>query len=120
MTEIFVCKVGEIDEGHVLLVGEAPKIGVFLHRGEYYAYRNECPHQGGPACEGLRLPKVLDVIDENGLFVRQDYDEDEMHIVCPWHGYEYRLTTGEHAADSRLKLQRHEVILRDGEIYVQI
>jgi nitrite reductase/ring-hydroxylating ferredoxin subunit len=43
-----------------------------------------------------------------------------MHIVCPWHGYEYKLETGECAADKKLKLRRYEVIERDGGVYVAL
>ena len=30
-----------------------------------------------------------------------------MHFVCPWHGYEYDLKTGECAADRRLRLKSY-------------
>ena len=34
------------------------EIGVFRHKGQFYAYSNTCLHQGGPACEGLIIAKV--------------------------------------------------------------
>jgi nitrite reductase/ring-hydroxylating ferredoxin subunit len=40
---------------------------VIRHREKYYAYRNLCPHQGGPACEGLRMPQVVDQIGKGGV-----------------------------------------------------
>ena len=76
------------------------EIGVIRHDGKYYAYRNYCPHQGGPACEGVRMPQVVDVIGENGIFLGKTFDETDMHIVCPWHGYEFHLSDGYHVCDS--------------------
>ena len=33
-----------------------------------------------------------------------------MHFVCPWHGYEYDMKTGECVSDRRLKLKKYEVV----------
>ena len=56
-----------------------------------YAYRNHCLHQGGPACEGIVRGKVVDIYGPDKTFLGQTYDDDEPHIVCPWHGWEYKL-----------------------------
>jgi len=74
----------------------------------------------GPACEGLRMPQVKELVDENGVFHGKTFDETDMHIVCPWHGYEFHLSDGYHVADRRLRLQKFDVIERDGEIYVAV
>ena len=39
-------------------------------------------------------------------------------VVCPWHGYEYDLKTGECIGDRKQKLRRYEVIRRGEDIYV--
>jgi len=63
VAEIRVCKKGEIAEGGTRLVKSGPvEIGVIFSKGAYYAYRNVCPHQGGPACEGLKMPQVVEKI----------------------------------------------------------
>ena len=41
-----------------------------------------------------------------------------IHFVCPWHGYEYDLKTGECVGDRRLKLKRFEVVHRGDDIFV--
>ena len=111
----------EIAEGGVRIVRNGrTEIGVIRHAGNYYAYRNLCPHQGGPACEGLRMPQVKELVDENGVFHGKTFDETDMHIVCPWHGYEFHLADGVHVADERIKLQKFNVIERDGEVYVAV
>jgi nitrite reductase/ring-hydroxylating ferredoxin subunit len=119
MAEIFVCRSGDIAEGGARIIrsGEV-EIGVLRHRGKYYAYRNHCPHQGGPVCEGARMPKVVEIISADRRYQGQAYDEAEMHIVCPWHSYEFNIETGAHAIDSKIRLQKFNVIERNGEIYV--
>jgi nitrite reductase/ring-hydroxylating ferredoxin subunit len=61
-----------------------------------------------------------ELIDENGIYRGKTFDHDDMHIVCPWHGYEFHLADGVHVADRRLRLQKFKVIERDGEVYVTI
>lgn len=119
MRQVLVCRDDELNDGAVRLVREGDlELGVFRSDGELHAYRNLCPHQGGPACEGTRQPQIVDVIDGEGLYRGQRYDDGDMHIVCPWHGYEYRMKTGEHVCDPRIRLQKFEVVARDGDIYV--
>jgi nitrite reductase (NADH) small subunit len=121
MAEMLVCRDGEIAEGGVRVVRAGKvEIGVIRHGGKYYAYRNHCPHQGGPACEGLRMPQVKELIDENGVYHGKTFDHSDMHIVCPWHGYEYDVRTGEHPADASVRLRSIEVEEREGEILVRL
>jgi nitrite reductase/ring-hydroxylating ferredoxin subunit len=75
-------------------------------------------HQGGPACEGLIMHKVEDILAADRTFVRQKFSDTEVHFVCPWHGYEYDLRTGEAIGDRRLKLRSYPVVERGGKIYV--
>ena len=121
MAELLVCKHGDIAEGGVRIVRDGPlEIGVIRHAGQFYAYRNYCPHQGGPACEGVKMPQVVDEIGPNGIYLGQSYDESDMHIVCPWHGYEFHISDGTHVCDKRLRLQKFQVLEKNGEVYVQV
>lgn len=121
MADVFVCRAGELKDGDVRIVATKDvEVGVYRHAGKLYAYRNLCLHQGGPVCEGVRLGKVEDVIGADRTLQGQRFNTDEMHIICPWHGYEYKLETGECAADPKLRLQRFKVVEREGGIYVAI
>jgi nitrite reductase/ring-hydroxylating ferredoxin subunit len=91
---------------------------VFHWQGRFFAYENLCLHQGGPACEGVMMHKVEDVLAPDKTWQGQTFSKDEMHFVCPWHGYEYDLKTGECAADRKLKLKSFNVIKRGEDIYV--
>jgi nitrite reductase/ring-hydroxylating ferredoxin subunit len=60
---VFVAKVTDFPDGDRKIVQHGTHdIGVFHWEGEFYAYSNLCLHQGGPACEGLIMHKVEDVL----------------------------------------------------------
>ncbi len=70
-----VAKVGEIEPGNAKLVEvDGREIAVFNCDDEYYAIDNECTHVGGPLCEG---------------------DIEGETVICPWHGAEFNIRTGE-------------------------
>jgi nitrite reductase/ring-hydroxylating ferredoxin subunit len=119
--EVFVARAGEIAEGDRRLVQAGRLVvGVFRIHGRYYAYRNRCVHQGGPVCQGTILGKVEAVLAPDRHVVRERFSEDEIHIVCPWHGYEYNIETGACATSPDLRLTAYQVIERDGGIYVRV
>ena len=119
MPEIFVAKINKFPDGERRIVSHAGgEIGVFHWQGQFYAYENLCVHQGGPACEGLIMHKVEDVVGADRTWQGQKFSDHEIHFVCPWHGYEYDLKTGKCAADHGLRLKRFEVARRGEDIYV--
>ncbi|MQA91547.1 MAG: Rieske 2Fe-2S domain-containing protein [Gemmatimonas sp.] len=95
------------------------EIGVYRRGSRFYAYRNTCPHQGGPVCEGMVLGKVEPNVEGDRTITGERFSEDLLHIVCPWHGYEYDLTTGRCVTDSRMRLRTHDVVQRGEELYVR-
>ena len=119
MAEKFVAKASEMTDGdrRIVFVGDH-EIGVFRHKGQYYAYSNFCLHQGGPACEGLIMHQVEDVIGPDKTWVGQKFSEERVNFVCPWHGYEYDLKTGECIGDRKLKLRKYDIVKRGEDIYV--
>jgi len=96
MSDVFVAKAAEFADGDRRIVAhDGVEIGVFHWQGRYYAYQNLCIHQGGPACEGVIMHKVEDVLGPDRTWHGQRFSETEAHFVCPWHGYEYDIATGE-------------------------
>lgn len=89
MPEIFVAKINQFPDGERRIVSHAGgEIGVLPWQGAFYAYENLCLHQGGPACEGVFMHKVEDVVGADRSRRGQKFSDDEIHFVCPWHGYE--------------------------------
>ena len=77
MAELDVCPLDELPPGTVKIVraGELA-IGVYNLGGELLAIEDRCSHDDGPLCEG-------------------DWDPDEGVVVCPRHGANFDLRTGE-------------------------
>ena len=117
--EQFVCKLSEFNDGdrRIVFVNDL-EIGVFRQDGQFYAYSNTCLHQGGPACEGLIIAKVEERILADQTSRGMYFSEQETHFVCPWHGYEYDIKTGECVSDRRLKLRRYKVVQKGDDVYV--
>ncbi len=86
-----VCPARELPPGERRLVEiDGRSIGVFNVDGEYYALTNVCPHQRAPLCAGTltgttRATSVDDI----------EWERDGRVLTCPWHGWEFDVTTGE-------------------------
>ncbi|MEC7488383.1 MAG: nitrite reductase (NAD(P)H) small subunit [Pseudomonadota bacterium] len=48
------------------------------------------------------------------------FSQTDIHIVCPWHGYEYNIRTGRHPGDKNIRLKTYEVHITDSEVYVVV
>jgi nitrite reductase/ring-hydroxylating ferredoxin subunit len=118
MAEVFVAKSSDMNDGdrRIVVAGDR-EIGVFRQHGTYYAYSNYCVHSGGPACEGLLINGVVDIIGADRSYRGQTF-ADELHFVCPWHGYEYDIKTGECVGDRTLKLRKFDVVERGDDVFV--
>lgn len=119
MAEQFVGRLSEFDNGtrQIVKVGNT-EVGVFRHEGEFFAYSNYCLHQGGPACEGLMIAKVEEHLREDKTSIGLFFSEKDLNFVCPWHGYEFELKTGECVGDRRLRLKKFDVVRRGDDIFV--
>jgi nitrite reductase/ring-hydroxylating ferredoxin subunit len=119
MSKIFVSKLKEFESGRCRIVKEGDlEIGVYRRGPAFYAYENLCVHQGGPACEGITMHKVEEIIRPDMTYAGQRFNMGEEHIVCPWHGYEYDLKTGECIPDRSLGLRKFEVVTQGDSVYV--
>lgn len=109
----------DIPEGgrHVVDVA-GTTIGVFRFKGALHAYENICPHQGGPVCQGRLVPRVTEVLGEDKRSKGLDFDAEDLHIVCPWHGFEFSVATGSHPAREQIRLRSFPVDEQEGHVYV--
>lgn len=119
--QITVARSSDVAEGgrHLVAV-DGVHIGLFRFRGILYAYENVCPHQGGPACQGRIVDGVRERIGADRTSHGLTFDSDDPHVVCPWHGFEYRITTGEHAGVPNIRLRCFPVTEEGGEIRVAL
>ena len=119
MAEQFVGKITEFKDGdrRIIFAGDN-EIGVFRHEGQFFAYSNFCLHQGGPACEGLTIAKVEERLRPDMTSQGLYFSDTEMHFVCPWHGMEYDMKTGECVSDRKMLLKKYQTVQKGDEIYV--
>src|ERR1700747_3451720 len=119
MAEKLVAKLSEFKNGdrRIVFVGDN-EIGVVRHDGEFYAYSNFCLHQGGPAWEGLTIARVEERRLPDTTWMGLYFSENEMHFVCPWHGMEYDMKTGECVANRKLRLNKYKTVQKGDDFYV--
>ena len=108
------------DNGRLVVDIGDRTIGIFRVAGKLHAYENTCPHMGGPVCQGLVIPAVREVLNDKQVSTGYRFDESEMRIVCPWHGYEFSIETGCHPAKESIRLKRVPVDEEGGEVYVTL
>jgi nitrite reductase/ring-hydroxylating ferredoxin subunit len=108
------------EQGRLVLdIGETT-VGIFRINGQLHAYENTCPHMGGPVCQGLIIPAVREVVNDKQVSTGYRFDESEMRIVCPWHGYEFSIETGSHPGRQSIRLKRVAVEEEGGNVYVTL
>lgn len=122
MSEIYIGRSADFEPGsrRVVAIGKI-EVGVFRLLDEtFVAYENACSHQGGPVCQGKITARVVERLSDDKRSLGLCFDEGEPHLVCPWHGYEYALSSGRHAADPRPRLRPIPVSVSEGNVYVNV
>lgn len=95
-----IAKVSDIPLGSgktVELAGKA--IALFNCEGTFYAIENTCKHRGGPLGEGSLTDKT---------------------VMCPWHGWEYDVSSGECQTNPASPVQRFDVKVEGEDILVAV
>lgn len=93
-----VAAAADITAGHGATVRVKDKdIAVFNIGGTFYAIDNVCVHRGGPLGEGEVEGKI---------------------VTCPWHGWQYDVTTGCNPHNPAVKVGCYPVKVENGEILV--
>ncbi len=95
-----VAQISEIPAGQGKCIEvEGKRIAVFNVDGTYYAIDDVCPHQGGSLSEGELAGTV---------------------VTCPWHGWEYDITTGVNRDDSDVAQEKFAVMVDGNDILVAV
>jgi nitrite reductase/ring-hydroxylating ferredoxin subunit len=74
-------------------------VALFNVAGQFYALDGICPHQGGPLGKG----KLTGCI-----------------ITCPWHGFQFDVTTGQHLTSKSLVHPRFAVKVEGDDVFVDL
>lgn len=74
-------------------------VALFNVDGTFHALDGICPHQGGPLGKGFLAGCV---------------------VTCPWHGFQFDVTTGQHQSSKSLVHPRFGVKIENGEVFVEV
>jgi nitrite reductase/ring-hydroxylating ferredoxin subunit len=89
-----------VPEGAGITVESAGrKIALFNVGGKFFAIDNTCKHRGGPLAEG---------------------ELDGANVTCPWHGWEYDVTTGANLDDPNVKVACFAVKTDGDDILIEV
>lgn len=124
MTEKTAYPVAAADElsngDHLVVELEGREIGVFHIDGEYFAYTNWCAHHGGPVCEGALDGTTDATYDRERLETTLEWVKEGKILRCPWHAWEFDVTTGDCMHTDRYRLIEHDVDIEDGTIVIRL
>ena len=67
--------------------------------GELFALDGVCPHAGGPLGQGTLSGNV---------------------VTCPWHGWQFDVTTGLHCLNAGIQHPRFGVTVEGDDVFVEI
>ena len=95
-----LCATADVAPGTGKTITAAGKeLAVFNVGGTFHALDNECPHRGGPLGEG---------------------DLEGCLVTCPWHGWQYDVTTGCNTMDESERVDRYEVKVEGDAVLVAV
>ena len=120
MPEVAVGHLDELADGdHKVFAIDAFEVGVFRIGDKLVAYRNNCPHAGGPVCQGKIFHQIEEALTPDMRSAGLRHSKRRI-VVCPWHGYEFDIETGRHPGDPNVRLTPVKVAVRGGEIFVEV
>jgi nitrite reductase/ring-hydroxylating ferredoxin subunit len=120
MSEVRIGEMQEFADGeHRVLRVENFEFGIFREGDRLVAYENQCPHDGGPVCQGKIIPRVEEQIAPDKTSKGLKFS-GRRNLVCPWHGWEFDIETGRHAGDPKYRLRPVDVQVRDNQVYVKL
>jgi len=100
MAFVRAMKIGEIPPGMVReLQLDGKVIALSNVGGKLYAIDNVCLHRGGPLGEGELSGQV---------------------VTCPWHGWQYDVTSGKLVTNPAVGVETYPVELRGDDVYVDV
>jgi nitrite reductase/ring-hydroxylating ferredoxin subunit len=108
------------DPGRRVVEVDGTEVGVFCRNGRFTAYENVCPHMGGPVCQGKIIARVQELIADDKTSTGLAFSKDQTNIVCPWHGYEFDIGTGQFQGNPRMRLSPVKVTIVDGDVVVSL
>jgi nitrite reductase (NADH) small subunit len=100
MPFVLAAKIADVPVGSVHEVQVAGKAVALANvDGKFFAINNTCLHRGGPLGEGSLQGNI---------------------VTCPWHGWEYDVTTGKLLQNPSMGVACYTTEVRGEEVFVDI
>jgi nitrite reductase/ring-hydroxylating ferredoxin subunit len=109
-----VCDEEDLPPGSVTIVPVGKfGVGVYNVGGSFFALTNYCPHEGGPLCLGRiqGTNEASPILPDRVAYVR-----DGTVIRCPWHSWEFDITTGKSLGDPERGIRIYDVRVEEGKV----
>lgn len=106
--------------GRKIVSVDNTEIGVFFIDDAFVGWYNYCPHMGGPVCQGTIYKRVTEPLNEDRSSYAYDHHPTAINIVCPWHGVEFDIRTGQVPANPAMKLRSARVEIIDGDVWLHV
>lgn len=115
MPRYVVARTDELADGERKIVEiQGRSIGLFRVGERWFAVRNVCPHQSGPLCRGY----TTGLLESDGPGEFRYSRRGEM-LRCPWHGWEFDMSTGQSYVDpARLRVRSYRTSVESGRSLV--
>lgn len=119
-TRHVLAQVADVGPGaNVEVTAEGRSFALINDQGRFHVMRNVCPHHGAPLCfgkvQGYMLPSEPHTYEYSGD------DEDHRVLLCPWHGYKFRLADGRSLSDpDRMRVRSYDVSIEGDDIVIYL
>lgn len=89
------------------------QVGIIrISDNEVHAVLNRCPHKGAPVCKGI-VGGTWPPSEVGEL----NFDREGYVLTCPWHGFEFDVTTGIELFQERpMRLKKYEAMIEGGSV----
>jgi nitrite reductase/ring-hydroxylating ferredoxin subunit len=101
--------------GRKIVKVQGREVGIFNVDGRFYALKNVCRHQGARVCLG----KVAGTTLPSAVYEFR-YGLEGRVLRCPWHGWEYDITTGQSIFDPAVRVVSYPVSVEDGNVCLEM
>jgi nitrite reductase (NADH) small subunit len=91
------------------------RLVVAIRDGVVFALADRCPHRGAALSSGGEV--VTPFVQEDG---RLTPGAPDSHVRCPWHKWDFDLSSGRCASDDRLRVRTYQAWLEDDEVVIRL
>jgi nitrite reductase/ring-hydroxylating ferredoxin subunit len=111
----YICGADELAVGEIRRITVDGRSWALVRTPDaFFAVGTKCAHQGADLMGSRQLQGTI-VDGQVGAFC---YGMDAQVLRCPWHNWEYDVTTGESLHDRRRRLASRPVTVIDGALYM--